>query len=470
MKAPSRRLGRVLERPPVVDHHGLAAGADQPGHQLLHQHRLARARLAGDGDVVVAGLVGEGRPAGRLAAAADQEQGGGIVGVGGLAAPLAVQRRQVDRARRQQGLHPAHAFEVGVEAAGGRHRQAGQPGRELHVALRVHPPALAVVDRAHRLLGLVQGVERGIDGGHVAGPDQFLAVLDPVGDRLPVSGFLGQAGEIFGDPGAGLLGRAGALQERLLARRLVAGDDGEAGQHRAAGLQEVAVEVADQRVAAPARPDLGEGDGGEHAHCDVTGTAVAAAVGMVEGEAGRMDRERASGRDALLVQGIARRPAARRAFGAAVAVSADVGVRELRRQREQRVGFETAGLCPGRRQRAFERAPERAERGLRGRTGTRREAGGDEHPVVREGEGRPAAVQPPPAAGPEEVAAARAHPGERPAGLAAGFRPRPRRRAKPWARPVDDLDGAALGRGVGQACPPARPGSRRRSRRRAAAR
>ena len=36
----------VLERPPVVDHHGLAAGADQARDQFLHQQRLARPRLA----------------------------------------------------------------------------------------------------------------------------------------------------------------------------------------------------------------------------------------------------------------------------------------------------------------------------------------------------------------------------------------------------------------------------------------
>ena len=75
----AERLRRVLEGPPVVDHHGLAAGADDAGHQLLHQHRLAGARLAGDGDVVVAGLVGEGRPAGRLAPPPDQEEGGRVV-------------------------------------------------------------------------------------------------------------------------------------------------------------------------------------------------------------------------------------------------------------------------------------------------------------------------------------------------------------------------------------------------------
>ena len=76
-----KRLGRVLEGAPVVDHHRLAAGADEPGHQLLHQHRLARARLPRDRHVVVAGLVGEGRPAGRLAAPPYEEQGRGIVGV-----------------------------------------------------------------------------------------------------------------------------------------------------------------------------------------------------------------------------------------------------------------------------------------------------------------------------------------------------------------------------------------------------
>ena len=68
------RFRRVLERAPVIDHHGLAAGADQPGHQLLHQNRLAGAGLAGDGDVVIAGLVRKRRPAGGLPSSPDQEQ------------------------------------------------------------------------------------------------------------------------------------------------------------------------------------------------------------------------------------------------------------------------------------------------------------------------------------------------------------------------------------------------------------
>ena len=100
--------------------------------------------------------------------------------------------------------------------------------------------------------------------------------------------------------GPGLLGGAGGFEERLLARRLVAGDHGEAGQHRRAGLQEVAVEISDQRVAAPARPDLGEGDGREHPHRNVCFLRI------VEGEAGGRHGERAAGRDTLFVDRIAR--------------------------------------------------------------------------------------------------------------------------------------------------------------------
>ena len=288
----AERFRRVLERAPVVDHHGLAAGADDAGHQLLHQHRLARAGLAGDGDVVVAGGVGEGRPAGRLAAPSDQEQGGRGVGRRRLAAPLAVHRREVDRGGRQQGLHPSHAGKIGVETAGRHHGQAGEPGRELHVALGVHPPALAVIDRAHRLLGLVDGLRRRVDRRHVAGAHQALAVLEPLGDRLPVSGLLGQARQVARKAGAGLLGRPGGFEEGALAVGGLAGHHGERRQHRAAGLEEVAVKVADERVTAPARPHFGEGDRRQHPHRHVAragagagpvaGAAVGAPIGVVE--------------------------------------------------------------------------------------------------------------------------------------------------------------------------------------------
>ena len=210
------------------------------------------------------------------------------------------------------------------------------------------------------------------------------------------------------------------------------------------------MEVADQRIAAPARPDLGEGDGAENAHGDI------ATVGVVEGEAGGMDRERAAGRDALLVQRVARRPAARRSFGAAVPVPADVGRGQLRRERQQPVGLQPAGLRPGGGERAFERPAEGAERGLRGRTGTRRtrrsarEAGGDEHPVVRQREGRAPAMQPPPAARRQQVAAALHHAGQCPPGAGARRGPGAACRAETRARPVDDLHRAALGRRVGQ--------------------
>ena len=62
----------------------------------------------------------------------------------------------------------------------------------------------------------------GVDRDRVAGPDQPLAVLDPLGHRLPVARLLGQARQISGDPGARLLGGASGFEEGLLACRLVA--------------------------------------------------------------------------------------------------------------------------------------------------------------------------------------------------------------------------------------------------------
>ena len=118
---------------------------------------------------------------------------------------------------------------------------------------------------------------------------------------------------------------------------------------------------------------------------------------------------------------------------------------------ERRASGSIRRVCaPGRGQRAFERTAEGAECGFGGRAGTARKAGGDEHPVVGQGEGRPSRMQPPPTAWTQQVAAARTHPRKRAAGLAAGLRPGPARRPEARARPVDHLDGAALRRRVGE--------------------
>ena len=461
-------LGGVLEGASVVDHHGLAAGADDAGHQLLHQHRLAGAGFAGHCHVVVAGVVGERRPAGRLAPAPDQQQRRRVVRPGGLAAPFAVHRRQVDRRRGQQRLHPAHAGEVGVEPAARHHRQAGKPGRELDIALGDHPPALAVIDRAHRLLGLVDGVQGRIDRDRVAGPDQAFAVLQPLGHDLPVARLLRQPGQIACQPGAGLLGRAGRFEERLLARRLVAGGQRQCREHRAAGLQEVAVEVADQRVAAPARPDLGEGNGREHPHGNVAGAVITAAStaavrgpgrspgpacsSVVEHETRRRHGEHAPGRGALEMQRIARRPAPYRA-GEAAPIHGVIGSGRIRRgqlggERQQRIGAEPPGGRAGRGEGAFERPAEGAERGLRGRSGGAGQRRRDEHPVVGEREGRAAGVQLAPAGMGEKFSPTARHLRLHRPGATARRRPGGERRAEARARPVDDLHRAALGRGV----------------------
>ncbi len=195
----------MLEGTPVIDHHGLAARARDPRDQLLHQDRLARPGLAGHGHVVVAGLVGEGGPARGLAPPSDQEQRRRRVRRRPLAAPLTVHRCEIDGRGGEQGLHPAHAGEIGVEPAGRDHGQTGEPGRQVGVTLGAQAPALAVIDGAHRLLGLVDGVQGRVDRDHVAGLDQPLAVLEPLGDEAPVLGLLGQARQVARDPRARLL-------------------------------------------------------------------------------------------------------------------------------------------------------------------------------------------------------------------------------------------------------------------------
>ena len=215
------------------------------------------------------------------------------------------------------------------------------------------------------------------------------------------------------------------------------------------------MEVADQRVAAPARPDLGKGDGRQHPDGNVPAVAILPGrLAPVEGEAGGMDGERASGGGALLVQRIPRRPAPRRAFGSAVMASGNVGRGQLGGQRQQPVRLQPPGRRAGGGEGSLQRPAEGAERGLRRRAGTARETGGDEHPVVREGEGRSPVMQSAPAAGGKQVPASCAHAGERAVPVDAIANPRlgpgAHGGAEAGARPVDDLDGAALGRGVCQ--------------------
>ena len=320
----------------------------------------------------------------------------------------------------------------------------------MDVALGADPPALAVIDRAHRLLGLVDGIERRIDGREIARPDQPLAVLEALGDDAPVARLLRQAREIAGDAGAGLLGGAGGFEEGLLAVGRLAGHDRETGQHRAARLQEVPVEVADQRVAAPARPDLGEGQRRKHPHRHIAGAAVAAAVGVVEHQPRRRHGECAAGRGALGMDRIAGRPAPRRTAESAVMRARHIGRGELGGERQERIGLQAARVGAGRSERAFERAAERGERRLGCRSGQARQTGGDEHPVVAAGEGRAAGMHRAPAGMAEQTFPSTSH--RRLDAARAGTRlgPRRERRAEAWACPVNELQRAALGRGVGQ--------------------
>src|SRR5690606_9550778 len=73
-EASALQFDRMLEAAPVVDHHDLGARTAQGGAELLQQHRLARARLAADRDIVIAGSVFERRPPEGLAAAANEQE------------------------------------------------------------------------------------------------------------------------------------------------------------------------------------------------------------------------------------------------------------------------------------------------------------------------------------------------------------------------------------------------------------
>ena len=204
-------------------------------------------------------------------------------------------------------------------------------------------------------------------------------------------------------------------------------------------------EIADQGVAAPARPDLGEGDGREHPHGDVF------PFGVMEGEAGRRHGERAP--PARCTCSCSGSRGAQRRGGRSAPPSrypAMSGLVSSAASDSSASGSSRRVCAPAEAQRPLQCPAKRAERGLRSRAGTARKTGGDEHPVVRQREGRPTRMQPPPAAGGEQVAAPLAHPRQRAPGIAAGLRPGPARRAEARARPVDHLDRAALGRGVGE--------------------
>ena len=123
----------------------------------------------------------------------------------------------------------------------------------------------------------------------------------------------------------------------------------------------------------------------------------------------------------------------------------------LGRQRQQLVRFDPPGLRP----RPWRACP-RARAGMppgtvsERRVRQSRQGRGDEHPVVRAGERRAARVKRPPAGVPEQrLAPLGDHPMQSPR-LAARSAPGRQRRPEPRARPVDDLQRAALGRRVRQ--------------------
>src|SRR3546814_20638546 len=89
----------MLEAAAVIDHDDLRAGADQRRGDFLQGHGLARAGLAEDRDIMVAGAVLEWRPEEGLTAATSEQQMGERTAI-----IFAMQRRTIGTRRGQPRL------------------------------------------------------------------------------------------------------------------------------------------------------------------------------------------------------------------------------------------------------------------------------------------------------------------------------------------------------------------------------
>jgi hypothetical protein len=176
-----RLAAQLLETAAEVEHPDLGAdGAVGPGH-LVHQHRLARARRADDGEVVVAQVVVEDVQRHQLPAPAAEDQGGGA-----RAAPLGDQRRHVDGVGHGLARHPAHLDQVPVELLGQRHGEARQQRLAVHVGVGVQLEAAAAPDGVGRFVGGDRLVRGGEQRQLVIQAHQAAAGVDGIRRRRPV--------------------------------------------------------------------------------------------------------------------------------------------------------------------------------------------------------------------------------------------------------------------------------------------
>jgi hypothetical protein len=144
----------MLEAAPVVDDDDLRAGAAQRRAHLLKQHRFARARLAADRDIVVAGLVLERRPEEGLAAPPTNSRCGWTLPryspcIGAILAAV-VDSTVLKRLRRSMSA---------AEPVGQRQRHGREQPLDLEIALVGKIPARRLVDRLDRAFVAVAAAE-----------------------------------------------------------------------------------------------------------------------------------------------------------------------------------------------------------------------------------------------------------------------------------------------------------------------
>ena len=261
----------MLERAAIIDHDDLGARTAQGRAKLLEQDRLARPRLAADGDVVVARPVLERRPPEGLAAAADKQKMRH-----GAAEIFALHRRDIGRRGRKHRAHALQPQHVVRQPIGEAQGEGCDQALELEKAFVGEIPARRLEDRLDHPLVRIALAERRIAGEPVEQLHQLLAGLQLALDMPPLRRLVGKLGQETRAFGLAEARGAHELVARARRGRLLVGiDQAQHGRGRTGKPQLVGEHVADEARAFPRRPALGERAHGKVAQIEAVGQAFA---------------------------------------------------------------------------------------------------------------------------------------------------------------------------------------------------